>query len=121
MLPRQLHVESADIGVWEDENPLNYHNCDLAECEKWFSKEPTKNMSVRNIKVGSIYKHFKGHEVKVIAIAQDTEFTNNYSVIYEHLGDGRVWSRPYDMFISEVDHKKYPNVTQKYRFEEVAE
>ena len=120
-LPRHIHFETVDIGEWEKKNPLNHRNCDLSECEKWFPKKSTKGLNKRKVKVGAIYRHFKGHEVKVLAIAQDTEFTNSYSVIYEHLGDGRVWSRPYDMFVSEVDHAKYPNVTQKYRFEEVEE
>ena len=40
LLAHHLHVETADIGEWEDEHPLNFDDCDLAECEKWFSKEP---------------------------------------------------------------------------------
>lgn len=35
---QQLHVETANIGEWNDDNPLNYSNCDLAECEKYFPK-----------------------------------------------------------------------------------
>ena len=119
MTTQQIHVETADIGEWVDDNPLNYENCDLAECEKWFPKEPTKGMGTRKIEVGAVYRHFKGHEVKVLAVAKDTENVAGYSVVYEHLGDGVIWYRPYDMFISEVDHVKYPEVKQKYRFEKV--
>jgi len=70
----------------------------------------------RQIKVGKTYKHFKGHIVKVISIAKHTE-TEEMLVIYEH--DKTIWARPYDMFNSLVDKEKYPDVDQKYRFEEV--
>jgi hypothetical protein len=118
---QQLHVETADIGEWEDNNPLNYSNCDLAECEKWFSKEPTRLTGVRKIEAGSVYRHFKGHKVLVLCIAKDTEYPDHLQVIYRHVETGDIWSRPYDMFASEVDHEKYPEVTQKYRFEKVEE
>ena len=79
---------------------------------------------MREVKVGSLYKHFKGHIYKVIAIAYDTEKYSEENkddsrvVVYENIESKDVWARPYSMFIEEVDHNKYPDVKQKYRFEE---
>ena len=79
---------------------------------------------MREVKIGQTYRHFKGNIDKVIDIAFDSESNNDDErkkvVIYEALyGDHDHWARPYDMFNSEVDHEKYPDVKQKYRFEEI--
>lgn len=72
---------------------------------------------MREIKINGIYKHFKGKYYLVIDVAFDSE-TKEKMVVYRRLYDDMsLWVRPLDMFLSEVDHVKYPNVTQKYRFE----
>ena len=79
---------------------------------------------MREIKIGKKYRHFKGHLYKVIDIVYDSESSSDNDlkkvVIYQNLGNENLkWARAYDMFNSEVDHVKYPDIEQKYRFEEI--
>jgi len=72
---------------------------------------------VKEIKIGRIYKHFKGDYYLVEDIVIDSE-TKGKMVLYRALyGDGTRYVRPYEMFASRVDKVKYPNVEQEDRFE----
>lgn len=72
---------------------------------------------MQELKINGIYKHFKGDYYLVIDIANCSETKEKYVVYRRLYGDGSLWIRPVDMFLSEIDHEKYPNVRQKYRFE----
>lgn len=82
----------------------------------------------RDIQVGNIVQHFKREWVspetseylyKVLAVAYHTE-NGEKLVIYQALyAPFKICARPYDMFMSEVDREKYPDIRQKYRFEKV--
>ena len=72
----------------------------------------------RKININGLYKHFKGHTYKVLAIAKDSEDLS-LKVVYQNIENNETWIRDYDDFFSVVNHDKYPNVKQKYRFEEI--
>lgn len=77
----------------------------------------------REIAPGKIYRHFKGNYYQVMYIAVDSE-TEETVVVYRSLMNAStdaVFVRPKAMFASEVDHEKYPNVAQKWRFQRVEE
>lgn len=95
---------------------------------------------MREFNKGDIVKHFKRETIK------EEELKNNPNIyLYEIIGTARntedeevlmiykplyetscvenvnYVARPLDMFLSEVDHDKYPNIKQKYRFEKEGE
>lgn len=67
----------------------------------------------RNEMIGKRYKHFKGGIYVVTGIAVHSE-TAGLIVIYQSydpdLKKVHTWARPMEMFLSEVDHEKYPDV-----------
>ena len=72
---------------------------------------------MRKLEVNRIYKHFKGDYYIVLGTGINSETLEEY-VIYRALyGEGKVYLREINNFLSKVDHEKYPNVKQKYRLE----
>lgn len=71
--------------------------------------------------VGGLYRHFKGNVYEVIDIGVHSE-EEDCMVIYRSVDKPEyTWCRPLSMFLSEVDHKKYPEVKQLMRFERLGE
>ena len=68
---------------------------------------------------GEFYRHFKGKLYQVKMIARDSE-TQQEMVVYQAMyAPFAYWVRPLADFLGEVDHKKYPDVTQELRFRKV--
>ena len=92
----------------------------------------------REFKNGDIVKHFKRETIskeelknnptiylyEIIGTSRHTESKEElmiYKPLYETDCTNGVdfAARPLKMFLSEVDHVKYPDIKQKYRFEKV--
>ena len=72
---------------------------------------------MREIKTHGIYKHFKGDYYLVEEIAKDCETLEDVVIYRKLYEDGSCWIRPLKDFMEKIDHHKYPNVKQEYKFE----
>ena len=72
---------------------------------------------MRKLKINGVYRHFKGDYYIVLDVAQNSENNDKYVVYRALYGENKLWIREINMFLSEVDHDKYPDINQKYRFE----
>ena len=77
-------------------------------------------MEIRMPKPGDKYRHFKGNLYEVIVIARDSE-TLEEKVVYKEVDGTAAYVRSLPMFVSPVDKEKYPEVTQKFRFQYIEE
>ena len=84
-------------------------------------------MTERIVKPFTMWKHFKGIRSFVITVAQQSE-TGEKLVVYRCMDNNSktnhkdgIYARPLKMFLSEVDHEKYPDATQKYRFKKIVD
>lgn len=70
----------------------------------------------RKLLRGAIYQHFKGEKYRVLEVAKHTE-TGEDLVIYQSMTDYNLfYARPLDMFLSDIDRDKYPDIDTRYRF-----
>lgn len=72
----------------------------------------------REVKIGALYKHFKGNIYKVLNIGKSCDNLEDL-VVYENIKTKEVWIRRKVEFLSKTDKNKYPDMKQDYRFEEV--
>lgn len=83
---------------------------------------------MREFNVGDVVRHFKyekdlpenyhNYLYRIVGIATHTE-TNENLVLYEPLYNpsNKIFARPANMFCSEVDKEKYPDIKQVHRLE----
>ncbi|MBO6148999.1 MAG: DUF1653 domain-containing protein, partial [Lachnospiraceae bacterium] len=65
---------------------------------------------------GEVYRHFKGGIYEILALARHSE-TLEELVVYRNKEDpSKVYARPLPLFMSPVDHEKYPEVKEEWRF-----
>lgn len=103
----------------EEDNNLSKDEEYIKELKALYKKLTSRPIPEPN----EIYRHFKGNYYKIIAVGHHSETGEQMVVYYDTSkkvsSPSNPCIRPLEMFMSEVDREKYPDVIQKYRFEKV--
>lgn len=78
---------------------------------------------METVKIGKVYRHFKGNYYFVENRALDSE-NQEWYVIYKAIydrKDSQIWIRPEKMFLEKIPSRKDNITGQKHRFELVTE
>jgi len=79
---------------------------------------------MEEVKIGKVYRHFKGNYYFVENIAYDSETQERmvvYKPLYERKDGHSIWVRPEKMFLSEIPERTDNITGQKHRFELITE
>lgn len=82
-------------------------------------------------KTGDVVRHFKRELLTpaelelqpemylydIVGTAEHTESGEILMIYCPRYGERKLYARPLEMFLSEVDREKYPDVKQSFRFE----
>jgi hypothetical protein len=74
---------------------------------------------MEQVKIGKVYRHFKGNYYFVENVALDSENKERmvvYKAIYDR-PDSQIWVRPEKMFLEEIPERPDNITGQKHRFE----
>ena len=106
-------------------NSVRLWKREITEPPLW---QKVDNMENR-FRPGDIVQHFKRETLsdadreankylyEIVGVAVHSE-TREPMMVYRALYDDKgMYVRPLDMFLSEVDREKYPDIKQKYRFD----
>ena len=83
---------------------------------------------MRSFQPGDIVQHFKRELVdptsdmylyRIIGVGEHSETAEEVMIYQALYDDKKMYVRPLAMFMEEVDHTKYPDIKQKYRFEKL--
>lgn len=58
---------------------------------------------MRELKIGGKYRHYKGKEYTVLAVAKHSETLEELVIYRAEYGAGEVWARPKAMFLETVN------------------
>ena len=79
---------------------------------------------MEEVKIGRVYRHFKGNYYFVENVAYDSETKERmvvYKPLYKREAGRSIWVRPEKMFLEEIPERPDNITGQKYRFELVNE